>query len=324
MSKDTTVFEDVNTDVFAPNLDTLAQLGTDTKKSLKNRAKSKFFSDALAIKLADVSGTVLKKSYWNTYYCNKILEQRECKITSRYCNNRWCAVCNRIRIAKLANGYKSPLAALINPQFVTLTVPNCSADVLRERIIEMQSVFKAISETIKRRRQRGSISYQIVGIRKIECTFNAFRGDYHPHFHLIVEGYPAAFELLSQWLVRFPSTSLKAQDIRPVTAGSELELFKYFTKIVTKTGCGDYRIFVKELDVMFTAMVGLRVFQPIGLRKDICEDICDLRSEFIDGLEGDGYLEWYKTDWYYLSSGEGLTSYEPNDAMKTLVRSFVF
>ncbi len=323
MGKDTKVFEDVNIDVFASPLDTLAQLGTDTKNSLKSRAKSKFFSDALSVKLADVSGTVLKKSYWNTYYCNKILEQRDDRITGRYCNNRWCAVCNRIRIAKLANGYKVPLAALINPQFVTLTVPNCSGCCLRETIIEMQGVFKAISETIKRRRQRGSISYQIVGIRKIECTYNAIRGDYHPHFHLIVEGHAAASELLSQWLLRFPTSSFKAQDIRPVVEGSEIELFKYFTKIVTKTGKGDYRIFVKELDVMFTAMVGLRVFQPIGLKKDISEDIDVLQSQLINGLEDDGYLEWHKQDWYYMNSGECLTSYEPSDEMKALVTSFV-
>jgi hypothetical protein len=324
LSKDTSVFENVNIDVFDPTLDTLAQLGTDTKKSLRNRAKSKFFSDALSVKLGSISDTVLNKSYWNTYYCNKILEQQNGRITARYCNNRWCTVCNRIRIAKLTNGYRLPLAALINPQFVTLTVPNCSGDCLRETIIAMQGIFKAISETIKRRRQRGLISYQIVGIRKIECTFNAIRGDYHPHFHLIVEGYPAAFELLSQWLARFPAASANAQDIRPVTEGSEIELFKYFTKIVTKTGSGDYRIFVKELDVMFTAMVGLRVFQPIGLKKDVCEDIDSLQSQFIDGIEDDGYLEWHKKDWYYLDSGECLTSYEPSDSMKSLVTSFVF
>jgi Replication protein len=323
LGKDTKVFEDVNIDVFAPSFNTLAQLGTDPKNSLKSRAKSKFFGDALSIRLADVSGTILKKSYWNSYYCNKILEQRDGKITARYCNNRWCTVCNRIRIAKLVNGYKTPLAALVNPQFVTLTVPNCSGCCLRETIIGMQDVFKAILETIKRRRQRGTASYQIVGMRKIECTFNAIRGDYHPHFHLIVQGYDAASELLTQWLARFPSTSVKAQDIRPVAEGSEIELFKYFTKIVTKTGKGDYRIFVKELDVMFTAMAGLRVFQPIGLKKEISEDIDALQSQLIDGLADDGYLEWHVQDWYYINGGECLTSYEPSDGMKTLVTSFV-
>ena len=107
-----------------PLLDTLAQLstkvlqrpltkGSDEQKSsakltLQKRAKSKAFTQSYLFDLIDLKSN-LNKSYWQTYHCAKVVLQEGDKITSRYCNQRWCLTCNRIRTAKMINGYKGEL-----------------------------------------------------------------------------------------------------------------------------------------------------------------------------------------------------------------------
>src|ERR1035437_2148495 len=78
---------------------------------LKKRARSKFVANALSLALVDTKSE-LNQSYWNTWHCNETLTQHGNKITARYCNNRWCNTCNRIRTAKLMNGYLPALKKL--------------------------------------------------------------------------------------------------------------------------------------------------------------------------------------------------------------------
>jgi len=114
-------------------LDTLAQLA---KVVLGKRARSKYISNAISLRLSDLQSD-LRQSYFNTYHCSDVLVQSGQKITSKYCNNRWCLTCNRIRTAKLIIGYRKPLSELIDPQFVTLTIPNVTGDQLVDAISEM-------------------------------------------------------------------------------------------------------------------------------------------------------------------------------------------
>jgi Replication protein len=306
------------------SLDTLAQLGTEPKDIgfLAKRARAKTFTAPLSVKLASLN-TDLKKSYWNSYYCNDTLKQEGNKITGKYCNNRWCSVCNRIRTAKLIVGYKKPLEELKDKQFVTLTLPNCKGEQLRETIDFMLKTCKTTQEFFKKRHQRKMQDWQLVGIRKLECTYNYKTDTYHPHFHFLVESEVAANELVNEWLKRVPTASRQAQDVRIATKGAETELFKYFSKIVTKTEKG-FRTFIEPLDVIFTAMRGLRVFQPIGLKKDVSEDIENIISEEIEGID-EKFTNWkfYKHDWVDRSTGEVLTGYIPSDNMIKLIDNMV-
>jgi prophage antirepressor-like protein len=309
-------------------LDTLAQLGTNLKTEPKDigflakRARAKTFTAPLSVKLASLDSD-LKKSYWNSYYCNESLTQEGNKITGKYCNNRWCSVCNRIRTAKLIQGYNVPLSELEDKQFVTLTLPNCAGEKLRETIDFMLKSCKDVQEVFKKRHLRGKQDWQLVGIRKLECTFNHRTSTYHPHFHFLVEGEIAGKELVNEWLKRVPTASRQAQDVRKADVGAETELFKYFSKIVTKTEKG-FTTFVEPLDVIFTAMRGLRVFQPIGLKKDVLEDIEDIISEEISGIE-DRFVnwKWYKNDWVDKNTGEVLTGYIPSDSMNRLIDNII-
>ena len=310
------------------SLDTLAQLGTNLRTDPKDigflgkRARAKTFTAPLSVKLASLDSR-LKKSYWNTYYCNDNLVQEGDKITGKYCNNRWCSVCNRIRTAKLIKGYNVPLSELSDKQFVTLTLPNCTGEKLRETIDFMLQSCKKVQEVFKKRHLRGKQDWQLVGIRKLECTYNYKTSTYHPHFHFLVEGEVAAKELVNEWLKRVPTASRQAQDFRKADEGAETELFKYFSKIVTKTEKG-FTTFVEPLDVIFTAMQGLRVFQPIGLKRDVLENIEGIITDEISGIE-ERFMnwKWYKNDWVDKSTGEVLTGYIPSDSMNKLIDNMI-
>jgi plasmid rolling circle replication initiator protein Rep len=207
--------------------------------------------------LANIKSSELHKSYWGSQYCNSRLYAENGRVTSQYCNSRWCITCNKIRMARLIEGYVTPLKNLKDKYFVTLTVPNCSAQDLHSVIRNMLSSCKAIMETMKRRKQRGVTSYQLVGIRKMECTYNSDRNDFHPHFHFIIQGESAAKDLLQEWLNRNPLCNKKAQDIKRADDNSIVELFKYFAKIIGKNKKGELGIHIQPLNAIFVLSFNL-------------------------------------------------------------------
>lgn len=301
----------------------LAQLSPDSCESrsrepgnsdinkLKKRAKAKYFTMAYLRHLIDLDSP-LKKSYVNTVFCCRTLHQDGDKITAQYCNNRWCIVCNRIRIGKAINGYLPQLKALKEPYFVTLTVPNVKGSDLRGTITGMTKTWRLLYQCLKKRH------IDVVGIRKTECTYNPVRDDYHPHFHMIVDGKDLAAIIHDEWLQRNPNAIWKAQDIRPADEGSMLELFKYFTKLITKEA-----LYIPALDTIFQAMAGLRVFQPFGILK-VSEDVEDIVAEVIEDLERkEVFWEWLHHDWVDMDTDQCLSGFEPTHAMEKLLQNIV-
>lgn len=299
-------------------LDKLAQLTPapsinsfeSTRLTLKKRAKAKFFTNSYTMALASLKSG-LQKSYNNTVYgCSTYLEQKGNKITGHYCNNRWCVVCNRIRTAKLINGYGRILTDLPDKQFVSLTVPNVNATELRATIKEMTYTFQLITKAFRKQ------GVYVIGLRKLECTYNPITRLYHPHFHFIIKGVDVAKKVVCEWLKRYPKASFKAQDIKPTYSnkGSIMELFKYFSKIITKDEVNVY-----ALDKIFTAMQGLRVYQPLGIKK-VSEEVEEVIAEIVTDLkEAETTWRWEQNDWIDVNTGECLTGYTPDDAMLTLV-----
>ena len=302
-----------------PLLDTLAQLstkvlqhpltkGSDEQKSsakltLQKRAKSKAFTQSYLFDLIDLKSN-LNKSYWQTYHCAKVVLQEGDKITSRYCNQRWCLTCNRIRTAKMINGYKGELEKLESAQFVTLTFPNVKAKDLKTTIKEMSNNLQKVRKNLNK-----TYGYTLKGLRKYECTYNAKRNDYNPHYHLIIEGKEQTEKVIDLWLKQYPKAERKAQDYQAVDDNSINELCKYFTKVISKDN--DYN--PKALDIMFRACKGLRTFQPIGIKKDISEDIEEIQGQTIDWIAPQNEVFVYLRDVYDWVSGSGevLSDYEP-------------
>jgi hypothetical protein len=276
---------------------------TGAQETMQKRSRSKFLTNAIVYKLAELD-TPLKTSYWNAYHCSNVVQQQGDKIKAKYCNTRWCITCNRIRTAKLINGYKSQLLEFSEPQFVTLSAKNIKADQLPERIKEYNNAFTRIRKNIKK-----SYNKEIKGIRKLEVTYNPRRDDYHPHYHLIIDGKETAETVVKLWLNQFKEQAdIKAQDIRPAGPDSLTELFKYVVKMQAKGARG-----IKALDTIFQALKGKRLTASYGI-KYIKEDVnpemakrCDWKrpgnyvylynSGQVDWIRGDGdKLSGYKID----------------------------
>jgi hypothetical protein len=286
-------------------LDTLAQPDTKPPEKVvnpfKKRAVAKYKTVEIILPLIDLQSD-LKKSYWSTFHCCNVLLQDGNKITGKYCNNRWCIVCNRIRTAKLINGYLPVIRAEIpDPFFVTLTIPNVSGIDLRGSIEEMTKTIIRINATF-----RFCKDFRLKGIRKIECVPGK-HNDFHPHLHLLVSGELAGHELIKAWLNSYPDANKRGQDIRPADQNSLIELFKYSTKLTAGS-----KNEPEALDVIFKALYKKRTFQPIGLKKvSISEDIEALQSQEIEELKSaiDVWIwEQEVKDWLN-SSGELLTAY---------------
>ena len=328
----------------APTLDTLAQLdhersftndstasnseGKSLRRTLQKRARAKHLSTALAVHLAEHAKAVqspLERSYRNTAYCCAELDQESGKLRGKYCGARWCIVCGRIRTARGIDRYSSTLETWQDKQLVTLTVQNVDAQELRNTIDAMTRALVAIVRAS--RRSRGAERVIVRAVRKLECTYNvnARAGKYHPHFHLIVEGDRAARYLVAEWLRRHPDTAnAKAQDVRPCSDDGARELFKYVTKLVTKSRMTP----AAALDVIFQAMKGRRVFQSVGFV--VPKDKPDEDAEQLDPVEATTALtrhadkirwNWDQcaADWIDYKTGECLTGYEPSVWMLQVV-----
>lgn len=287
--------------------------------TLLKRARAKYISKKVSIGLLKNNpDSPLKNSYYGSLLCTHNLHQSGHKLTSSYCKQRWCAVCNRIRTAKLITGYVPVLNELIQPYFVTLTKKTVSANELSGSIDLMEKTWRKIlhSDAGKRRK--------IKGIRKCECTIRP-NGQYHYHYHVIVEGKESAEWLVNAWLQRLPdSTDVKAQDCKPADDNSLKEMFKYFTKLLIATGPNTKEFYpTKRMDVIFQAMKGKRVIQSFGGFSPVSDDIDELSGQVYSLLEGDiDVWKWKDTDWYN-TAGQALTGYTPTQKFKEIVDKLV-
>lgn len=298
--------------------------GTQNSRSehrdLLKKARKKYFSFGLAKNLADQNPeSPLVKSYQNSLYCADTITVDPAGIShSHYCKNRWCPLCQSIRVAKLINGYQNQLDQIEKLFFVTLTRPTVPADQLLEQWNKMTSVFNSIRHSRVFRKNKWS------GLRKIECTIRP-NELYHLHFHVLIDSKEGAEFLVKRWLELNPESDPKAQDIREVKGQKGyLEIFKYFTKLVAKTyksnGFGRY-IDYERLDVIFRFMRGKRVFQPFGNLRAVQEDFED---EDLDGQmleKANTVWKWMASDWYEVTTGESLTGYDPSVALVELLNN---
>jgi hypothetical protein len=271
----------------AQPLDTLAQLASkhkevcedkDLKRVFRKRAWAKSFSNMLAFTLvSQIPDSPLVKQYRNTLYCSSLLTQEENKITSKYCGQRWCAVCNGIRTGKNINRFKPAFEKLKEPMFLTLTAPTVEADKLKEEITTRLAQFSRAVKTLKQYLRRSGKPDQVQIIRKLEVTYS--KGKYHPHFHCIVEGAENADDILKYWMQSRPDADIEAQNIKDANIGSLNELFKYTTKLVFGKK-GEKKLYPAQvLDTIFLALSTRRTFQTYGNLEQAIEEVEEYQTQ---------------------------------------------
>jgi hypothetical protein len=203
-------------------------------------------------------------------------------------------------------GYVNQLMSLDGLQFVTLTVPNCKDDELNDTV---DSLLKSFSNVIRVVRERKKLL--VNGIRKLEITYNANANTYHPHIHILIDCNEGNL-IVTEWLKRYPLAKISAQDVRDADKGSLNEIFKYTTKIVSKSK-GKLEVYIPALDKILISLKGRRCFQPFGKIKKVDEEITDLESEEYDNIQEYDFIEWIWKECDWINGSKTLTGYVSPD-----------
>jgi hypothetical protein len=293
---------------------------TGVKITLRKRARSKYVTNIVARPLAELKSP-LQKAYKLSTSCAGELVEKPGKITAMYCGCRWCIVCSRIRTGKLINGYMPAIEAMADKWFLTLSRPNVVGANLETEIKHYLREASLIQRHLREKRK-----LEFSSLRKIECTYNEEVKTYHPHFHYIFDSWEAANATLQEWLARNPTAKLnKGNLLKKADNNSVKELFKYFTKVASKTKSkaangvhtSEYRIHLEALDRMFVAMRRVRTFQPCGVIKAVSEEV-EPEQVLESGRAQVNQWAWAEHDWMNTETAAALTGYVPTASTRAI------
>lgn len=295
--------------------------------NFKKQQMAKALSTHLSVNLAmNNRESPLKKAYDNTYHCNQYKTYDGETMTGKYCKNRWCITCNRIRTAININHYSEQINKFGTPMFVTLTRPTCTIEELPGQLEHFAKTWRQIYKSANRNdRKAARLNVNLIGIRSIECTLRP-NGMYHLHMHIILDGFNNAHWLVSEWLERNKDSSDAAQDARVANAGSLVELFKYAVKISKDI---IYNTDYERLDSIFRIMKGRRLMSAFGGMKVIPQDKqedFDIVSQGYEELQlrfGNEHSTWgwvdKAFDWINIETGEYLINEDLPRKIKNIV-----
>ena len=276
--------------------------GSADKENLRKRNIAKYLNNWLVLQLVDTKSE-LEEKYWDSYHCSENIRVQGETAKSSFCKNRWCMICNRIRTAELIHKYMPTIKTWEDKQFVTLTIKNPTEDNLHNSLEDMRKAFVRIKDKL---RKQGT---KLIGIRKLEITYNRQTDTYHPHYHIITKS-NVSNQIISGWLLEFPTAKRVAQDSRKADDNSCFELFKYFTKL-TSNSSTDKFITPYALDTIFRNIQGKRTFQSFGFvpHREIDPRIKEESEEISEAI----LYQWQKQlhTWINQETGESLTGWRP-------------
>ena len=247
-------------------------------KSFINRRIAKAITSKMIFPFMDLNSS-LKPSYLRTLSCNEILLQDGLKVSSKYCKNRFCVVCNRIKTAKVINEYLPIIDGLSDLTMLTLTIPSVKADQLPSAYKMMLESFRRITRNIKKNYPQNSV----IGFRAYECNYNSKKNTFNPHFHILMEGKTNAFLIKNLWLDQIKGASYKAQDVQSANPGALIEIVKYVCKGVVKE-----QFYPQAMDCIFRSLRGKKVFETFGIKKinldmnTTSKTVIDFRTSDVD------------------------------------------
>lgn len=309
-----------------------------TKQTLLKSVKRKTFQDHYLPILAQLAeqekNEYWRKRAWKVYHCAENLFIHEGEYKRQRCNLSECLICQAYKTKKRIDKYLPLLNTLKDPQFVTLTVPNVLAFELRETIRAMSAKHRAIRDVLRKQ------GYKPKGTRNLEVTFNPKKGDFHPHFHCVVEGKNVTEKMVYHWkrlwLKIGIELSNKAQDIRPFGSKESdiLEVFKYASKIITEgKDVKERKIYswglYESIKATSGGQGGIRTFQSFGIKlsKQVDSKSPDKYSVDSSLPEGNYQFIFDKDsgffDYVELASGQTLTDYTMPEKIRNLLNNIV-
>ncbi|MGS2726531.1 protein rep [Psychroserpens sp. BH13MA-6] len=318
-------------------------VGTDliNNPSLLKRANKKVITNALVLALVDIAKESdevdWSKRYWNSFHCQTKLIGYKDKFYTDLCRNRWCATCCGIRKAELLNKYYEELLKWEEPHLLTLTLKTVRANQLNKRIDDMVKSFTRIKDRCNKRHKRRN-AMKIMGLKSLECNFNAVKQWYNPHFHIITPNRQTALYLKQEWKKEWNKNSYmasdRAQDVRIIenVESGLMEVIKYSVKMLSepdpnnkrKRKRGDLKglsIYAKGLHTIYKAIDNHQIFKSFGFtlpKQAYKTDTTQVISN---------YHVWrYRIedmDWVDTSTGNYLTDYELDKSLDYLLKTSI-
>jgi plasmid rolling circle replication initiator protein Rep len=126
---------------------------------------------------------------WDEYKKNLVLDLQKVN----RCKNRFCSNCRKFDLSRALNNLSPHFRDLIDdgyvPLLLTLTVPNCLGCELNDTLDKMQKAFKKFWNWFARddtKCYKGRFVKFYGAVRCIEVNYSKRRGDYHPHYHILI------------------------------------------------------------------------------------------------------------------------------------------
>ena len=219
------------------------------KKIEKMTKLKKVSSEVVALAYGSMSDRSLReKSHivrdCGSFVTGSIVEDKQTKKQifkiehANFCKVRLCPMCQWRRGAKMQTQMIQVFEYInqaydfgVRYIFMTLTVPNPTADELSEKIDEMQKAWKVLTSDFRKMRRSMRGWY-----RSLEITHNKKADTYHPHFHAIVavdadyftspDKYITHDELLQAWRDAMDDQTITQVDIRAFKGTSLKQMLK--------------------------------------------------------------------------------------------------
>jgi hypothetical protein len=177
------------------------------------------------------------------------------------CRSRLCPRCGVSRAKRVAARLRTMFRQLDSPRLVTLTLKS-SDDPLR---VQMTHLVESLARLRKTASWRAHVRG---GVYVIEVTWNAKRGQWHPHLHVVTEGkyYPQA-ELKAAWIQASGTSSIV--DVRAIHSREAViaDVTRYVTKSQDAKHVPD-----TMLPEWAEGIHGLRMMQAFGCLHGITDD----------------------------------------------------
>jgi len=212
-------------------------------------------------------------------------------MSANFCRDRMCPACQRRRSLMMFHQVKDVCQALQKDMpgtrylMLTLTVPNVTADQLKDKIKEMAKAWYRLAK-------RAEVKRAVRGwFRALEVTCNFERDDYHPHYHVLLavsskyfkgKDYIKQSRWLELWQESMRDFSITQIDVRavkpnPKREGSTdiesaaAEVGKYATKpneYLVKIPSGEYIAHAPVVKVLANNLRSVRLVGFGGLFKE--------------------------------------------------------
>lgn len=273
--------------------------------------------------------------YWNTFHCQTKLISTDGRYHCNWCKNRFCATCCGIRKAKLIKSYYPIVSQWEKPHLVTITLKSVKGKYLNMRVNQIIKAFQRIMDRCNKRHSRGK-GMKIMGIKSLECNFNATKRTYNPHYHLIVPNRVIGLYIQQEWKKELNKKEFnvgwKGQHIREVikTERDLVEVIKYGAKILSdpdpahkrKRIKGDMKglhVYANALHTIYKAFDKHHLFSRFGFKLPEEEETENTSQEIYD------FEQWKYVpklmDWINCDTGKLLTEYEMDGYLEYILKT---